>query len=308
MRILAFAVLALAALACRSRDRSLSVSSFPDPPPPVLAPEVRADREAKLAAARAAVDRDPADLDARIWLGRREAYLGLYGKSIETFSAGLALAVSRGDLGFEARFLRHRGHRYITVRAFDSAIADLERAAALLPRVPDEIEPDGLPNARNVPTSTLHTNVTYHLGLALFLSGRFDAAADAYRACAAASANPDMLCAATHWLYMTLRRLGRAAEAARALDPIRADMDVIENRAYLGLCLAYRGEIAPESLLDEARRGGGIDFATAGFGVGHLRLVSGDRDGARSLFSEIVAAAEPAAFGFIAAEAELARD
>ncbi len=273
-----------------------------------LPEETRRDRAEKLAAALAEVERAPEDLGARVWLGRRTAYVGRYRDAIRIFGEGLALAETKGDLPATVRFLRHRGHRYVTVRDFDSAIADLERARALLDRVPEEVEPDGIPNARNVPTSTLHGNVWYHLGLARFLTGRFEEAANAYRASLATARNPDMLCAASHWLYASLRRLGRDAEAARLLEPIRADLDVVENHAYHRLLLAYRGgSAAMEALLAESRGAGGVDFATAGFGAGHWRLVEGDEPGAHAIFEEIVARREWAAFGSIAAEAEIAR-
>ena len=61
---------------------------------------------------------------------------------------------------------RHRGHRYVSIREFDRAIADLEYAATLIEGTEDEIEPDGMPNAMNIPVSSLHSNIWYHLGLA----------------------------------------------------------------------------------------------------------------------------------------------
>ena len=39
---------------------------------------------------------------------------------------------------------------------------------------PDEVEPDGAPNARGIPRSTLQSNIWYHLGLAQYLAGDFD--------------------------------------------------------------------------------------------------------------------------------------
>jgi hypothetical protein len=39
---------------------------------------------------------------------------------------------TRGRLGRDPRFLRHRGHRFITLRRFADAEADLERAARLI--------------------------------------------------------------------------------------------------------------------------------------------------------------------------------
>jgi len=143
--------------------------------PPALSQEVSHAREQDLYEAQLAYDHDLHDETAIIWLGRRQAYLGEYRAAIDTFSNGLAI------LPESVRLLRHRGHRYITLREFDKAIADLSRALELIDAgaIPDEIEPDGQPNARNIPTSTLHTNIFYHLGLAHYLRGEWEAAASA---------------------------------------------------------------------------------------------------------------------------------
>ena len=77
------------------------------------------------------------------------------------------------------------------------------------------VEEDGLPNARNIPVSTLHTNIWYHLALAYYLRNDLANAERGWRQCLDASDNDDMVVAATHWLYMSLRRAGRADDAAR---------------------------------------------------------------------------------------------
>lgn len=256
--------------------------------------------EANLAAARSAYEKAPDSADAIIWLGRRTAYLGRYREAIEIFSRGVE---KHPD---DARMYRHRGHRYITVREFDRAIADLSRAAGLVAGRPDEVEPDGQPNARNIPTSTLNSNILYHLGVAHYLAGDFAKAADAYRQCLAFSKNADMLSATTHWQYMTLRRLDRAAEAAALLAPITPSMDIIENGSYHKLLMMYKGAAAPESLLGASP---GLDAVTIGYGVANWRLYNGRRDDAAALLREIVEkhAGQWAAFGYIAAEADLAR-
>ena len=269
--------------------------------PPEPSPEFRAQQEARLAEARAALDANPGDPDARIWVGRRMAYLGRYRESIAIYTEGIARHPE------DARMLRHRGHRFITVRQLERAVEDLARAAALREGLPDEIEPDGLPNARNVPTSTLHSNIYYHLGLAHFLSGDFAAAERAYRACLRFSGNPDMLSATTYWLYLTRRRRGDATGAATLLEPIHAGMDIIENHAYHRLLLMYRGEIEPATLLADARSAGGVELATLGYGVGSHHLHRGDRERAIEIFREVLDGGTWAAFGHIAAEAELAR-
>jgi tetratricopeptide (TPR) repeat protein len=265
----------------------------------VLPPEIRTDREAKLAEARAAVERSPGDPDALLWLGRRLGYLGRYREAIATFSRGVRMHPE------DARFYRHQGHRHITVRELDLAIADLEKAATLVEGQPDEIEPDGLPNARNVPTGTLQSNVWYHLGLARYLQGDFEGALAAYRECLKVSGNPDMLAATSHWLYMTLRRLGREEEALRVLDPINAEMDIIENQAYHRLLLLYKGELSEEDLRSGVS--GDLDPPTIGYGLGNWHLYNGREEEAVRIFREVLAGGNWAAFGFIAAEAEMKR-
>jgi tetratricopeptide (TPR) repeat protein len=267
---------------------------------PVLTEETRRRYEEALAEARQRSYADPGDADATIWLGRRTAYLARYREAIEIYTRGIERH-SR-----DARFYRHRGHRYITIRDFDRAIADLERAAGLIAGRDDEVEPDGLPNARNTPTSTLQSNIWYHLGLAYYLKGDLELALRAYRACMDVSKNPDMLVATSHWLYMTLRRLGRDAEAARVLEPIRADLDVIENGAYHRLLLMYKGELPVDSLLS-ASSSAALDDVTTAYGVGNWYLYNGDAARAEEIFRRIVATGNWAAFGAIAAEAELAR-
>ena len=256
--------------------------------------------EEALAEARQRSYADPGDADALIWLGRRTAYLGRFRDAIELYTRGIQRHPR------DPRFYRHRGHRYITIRDFDRAIADLDRAASLVGGHPDEIEPDGIPNARNTPTSTLQSNIWYHLGLAHYLKGDFERALRAYRSCLDVSKNPDMLVGTSHWLYMTLRRLGRDAEAARVLDPIRPDLDVIENRAYHRLLLMYKGDLPVDSLLSTSSTAA-LDDVTTAYGVGNWFLYHGDAARAKGIFERIVASGNWPAFGAIAAEAELAR-
>ena len=266
---------------------------------PVLPPEKLQELEAKLAEARADYEAHPDDPERVIWLGRRLGYLGRYRDAIDVYSRGLRTWPQY------AKLYRHRGHRYITVRQFQDAISDLERAARLIEGVPDEIEPDGMPNEYGIPTSTSHSNIWYHLGLAHYLRGDLEAARRAYDQCMRFSTNDDMLCATSHWLYMTYRRLGRRKEAERLLEPIRADMRILENRAYHALLLMYKGEKTPEALLEVA--GGDLDVATLGYGVGNWYSYHGQREKAVQVFERVVQEAPWAAFGSIASEAELRR-
>ena len=94
----------------------------------------------QLDAARAEYEASPDDADNIIWYGRRRAYTGDYRGAIETFSEGIE------KFPDDARMYRHRGHRYISIREFDRAIADLEKAAELIEGTENEVEPDGAPN------------------------------------------------------------------------------------------------------------------------------------------------------------------
>jgi tetratricopeptide (TPR) repeat protein len=264
--------------------------------------ETKVRLEADLARAKADYDRDPASADAAIWLGRRLAYLGRYRDAIDAFTQGIAKHPN------EARLYRHRGHRYITIRKFDRAISDLRRASQLVAGKPDEVEPDGAPNKAGIPRSTLQSNIWYHLGLAQYLSGDFAGALASYREGMKVSrVNDDMLVATSDWLYMTLRRLKRDVDARQVLDPIREQMDVLENGAYRARLLMYKGLRTPESVLN-LNTADDVQIATQGYGVGNWYLVNGDRVKAKEVFDRVLAGTAWTAFGFIAAEADVKRD
>ena len=282
-----------------ARPEATSLLGKPLFPAPIGA-EARKTLEENLKNAEVVYGRNPDDPDATIWLGRRLAYLGRYRDAIEHFSDGVE---KHPD---DARMYRHRGHRYITVRELPKAIEDFTKAASLVSGKPDQIEPDGQPNARNVPTSTLNSNVYYHLGLAHYLSGNFDKAADAYRRCLEFSKNPDMLTATTYWYHLTLSRLGRTAEASALLAPITADMDVIENGSYYRLLRLYKGDVTLDSFNATAA---GLDAVTTKYGLARWHIANGRDDQGLALLREIVDGSPQQwpAFGYIAAEADLAR-
>lgn len=228
-----------------------------------------ADAEKKLAA-------DPKNVDLLIALGRAQVKVLRFKAAIETFTRAIAIAPDN------ARLYRLRGHRYISSRQFDRAVVDLERAAKL---------------------SDKEFDIWYHLGLAYYLKRDYSRAADAYTRARDCGTKDDNVIAASNWLYASYRRLKKTAEAARALERIRPDMNVVEDKMYFALLLFYKGlkqeaEIFHPQLND-------LETATIGYGVGNWHHYGGRPARAREIFQKIVAGKEWSAFGFIAAENEL---
>ncbi len=250
---------------------------------------------------RAVVDYriDPENPEYIIWLGRRTAYLGSYREALNIFTEGVFKHPE------DPRMYRHRGHRYITLRQFELAIQDFESAENLMRNIPDQIEPDGLPNEAGIPTSTLKSNVWYHKGLAWYLKGEFDRAADAYRNALELELTDDMRIATLYWYYMTLRRAGKDEEAGRLIADVNPDIELLENDAYLSLILVFKGLFEPEHLMET--EDGALTNATLGYGLGNWHYINGRQERAIEIWRSIYDAGHWAAFGFIAAEAELAR-
>ncbi|HEX9166115.1 MAG TPA: hypothetical protein VF862_09400 [Gemmatimonadales bacterium] len=268
---------------------------------PELSPAARTRLTAQLDSAERAWQRNPESADAIIWVGRRTAYLGRYREAIGVFSLGIA---QHPD---DARFYRHRGHRYITIRRLDRAIEDLSYAATLTRGKKDEVEPDGQPNARNIPVSTLQSNIWYHLALAYYLKGDFRNAAAAWRRDVEVSTNADMQVASRYWLYMTLRRMGQPKAAAEVLRPVTRQMEIIENGSYHRLLLLFKGTIPADSLFAGGDADPALQDATVRYGLGNWHWINGRKDEALQIWRDVVKTGPWASFGYIAAEAELAR-
>ena len=266
---------------------------------PLFAAEASEGALQKLAAARADYEADPDNADNIIWLGRRIAYTEDYRGAIEVFSEGIKKHPN------DARMYRHRGHRYISIREFDRAIVDLEKASELIAGTENETEPDGLPNALGIPISSLHGNTWYHLGLAYFLVHDWENALRAYENGFNAARNADNKVSTTHWRYTILRRMGRDADAKKVLEAITADMDVIENISYHRLCLFYKGEISLEAMMKDI-----VDSpsgASAAFGVASWHFSNGELDIATEQFKALTSTKSWSSFGFIAAEVDLSK-
>jgi tetratricopeptide (TPR) repeat protein len=240
-------------------------------------------------------------LDHTIWYGRRLAYANQLDDAIRIYSEGIS------QFPHAYQLYRHRGHRLISQRHFAAAIADFSSAAELAADQPVEIEPDGIPNALNMPLSNGHFNIWYHLGLAYYLSGAFEPAVQAYQRCLDYCYNDDCLTATIDWYYIALRRLGMFEQAGQLLDRLPESITLIENDGYYQRLLMYQGKLEPHALLDADQAGDELTLVTQGYGLGNWHLTQGDTDQAIQIYRRLLATQSVTAFGYIAAEADLLR-
>ena len=254
--------------------------------------------EDKLKQAISDYKKDPS-VDNLIWLGRRQAYLGSYETAVALYSDGIKKYPK------DARFYRHRGHRYISMRCFDLAIKDLKKAAGLTRYQDNQVEPDGLPNALGIPTSTLQGNIYYHLGLTYYLQKKYHKARYAYEKCLKLAENSDSYVAAANWLYVIYRHLGQDKKAVKLLKTIKDDMDLIENHSYHTILKLYQGSIDPILLEKEINDGESLNNTTLAFGLGNYYSIIGNEAKAQILFEMITKGNQWSAFGYIAAESRL---
>ncbi len=246
---------------------------------------------------------DSTDLDNILWYGRRLAYLHRYKEAINVFSKGIHLLPNAPEL------YRHRGHRFITLRRLDDAIADLQYGIDLAQKREIEIEPDGIPNKLEIPLSNLHFNLYYHLGLAFYLKGDYPKAIETFSACQQYAINPDLKVAVTDWLYLSYSRAGDISSAKKLLDDIHPDMEIIENDGYLSRLLLYKGEkVLPSATESSAPSSTDpLIFATEQYGISCWLDLNGQKNEAASVRRHILSSDFWPAFGYIAAEADSAR-
>jgi len=227
--------------------------------------------------AQAALAADPRSVARIIDLGVAQSGARQFREAIATFTRGLDIEPDN------ALLLRWRGHRYLSVREFDRALADLTRGSGL--------------------DSTIY-GIWYHLGIVQYVRGEFPAAAASFARAQPIAPDAGELAGSTDWLWMSLSRAGRGADAKAMLDR-RPDSKPVTN-AYTRRLQLYRGEIGPEAVLTPADTDE-VQVATLAYGLGNWYLVRGDKAQARVWFERSVQSGGWPGFGFILSEVELRR-
>jgi len=226
--------------------------------------------------ARAALEANPSNVARIIDLGVAQSGARQFREAIATFTRGLEIEPNN------ALLLRWRGHRYLSVRDFDAAFADLTRGGKI----------DG----------TIY-GIWYHLGVVQFLRGDFADAAASFAKAQPIAPDAGELAGSTDWLWMSLSRAGRGADAKAMLD--RRPEKPVDN-AYTRRLKLYRGEIGPEAVITAADTDE-VQVATLSYGLGNWYLVRGDKAAARKSFERSIQSGGWPGFGFIVSEVELRR-
>lgn len=230
-----------------------------------------------IARAESALASDARNIELIIQLGVAQSGARQFREAIETFTRGLTIAPNNPLL------LRWRGHRYLSVREFDRAMDDLTRGSRL--------------------DSTSY-GIWYHLGIVRYSGGDFAGAVEAFTRAQPRAPDAGELAGSTDWLWMSLMRAGRAAEA-QAMLARRPDSLAVTN-AYARRLKLYRGEIGPEDVMTPADTAD-VQVATLSYGVGNWYLLRGDTSRARAWFERSIRSGGWPAFGFIMSEVELRR-
>ena len=229
--------------------------------------------------AESALAQDPRNVDRIIQLGLAQAAIRQYREAIQTFSRGIQVAPDNPIL------YRWRGHRFISIRNFDRAIADLVNG-----------------NSRD----TANDSIWYHLGVAHYLRGEFDSAAVAFGHAKPKAPDPNERLGSYDWLWMSLMRAGRTADAAASIADLTNEELLRSGIPYAERLRLYRGFTDPGHAMG-AGDTTDINIATVSYGIGNWYLLRGDTTTARDWFRRSVASGGWPAFGFIASEVELRR-
>lgn len=226
------------------------------------------------AALRIAPDRE----DSHIWYGRRLDYAGRICDAVDAFSAGIE------QFPNSYKLYRFRARDLTRARKFKEALADYEKALALMGDTPDSFEPDGMPNPIGLTISTYRGNILYYHAQTSFATGDYPAVVDGMAKSLAVMPDftrDDMHIGTAYWTYLAYRKMGQHDKARAAINEIEPGLKLIENFTYYQAVQIMQGRLDPAGFKDTRD-------STIKFAIAMERRFAGDERGAKALLTEIV--------------------
>jgi len=237
------------------------------------------ENEKALAGFERAISLDPKNAEYHLGRAKALARLARHAESVESCKTALQLKPD------DPKALRDLGHYQINLHRVTDAIPPLARAESL---------------------DKKDREIYYHLALAYYIQGDFAKAARHWQSCLSLAEKDDDKVSCSAWLYPSLVRAGRKAEAQKVLERIKPEMKPKENTAYFDRLMLLKGAAGEEDVAKTMDKDG-VSKPTVGYSVGLWHLLNGRRDRAREYFEKAATAEIKYAFGAVAAEAELAR-
>ena len=256
------------------------------------------DTDGKIAAADAELAKTPTKLEAMIKAGQARDALLQFGASIAIYTKAIQAFPT------DPRPYRWRGHRQMSLRRFDLAIVDLEKARSLAPS---------------------SFEASYYLGLAYYFSRRYGDAANELARCVNMAGKPDefakslpvgmvgcatlpqlpeFLVGLADWHYRSLRRAGRSGEGKELLTSIKDGLQLRSNDSNYRDLRYFQGKLSEKEVLDTT----GIAYTNAASAVALNHLLGGKAGQGCTLLRKLTREPNWSAFGVIAAEVEIARE
>jgi tetratricopeptide (TPR) repeat protein len=230
-------------------------------------------------------------------IGRQLVATARYKEAVANYSKGLS------KYHDSYKILRHRGHRYLTLRKLDSAVADLKKAETLIRSQGDVWDYD----ADGKQTDTYQHQIWYHLGVYYFLVRSYPEAVQAFEKSLATGHDSKEIVGTTDWLYNSYQRAGLKEKAEKLLETIAPDYNTDREQAYFRRIMLYKGVITPEELIDInlAPEKLSVQDITKLYGLANWYAFHGDKEKARGLYQKIVQSDSWPGFAYMAAEKDL---
>jgi tetratricopeptide (TPR) repeat protein len=238
------------------------------------------DNAKALASADHAIALAPGDQYAHLLRCRSLAGLRRHEEAVAACSESLRLKPN----GAEA--LRDRGHYYLNLGRIELGLADLQRAESM---TKDD------------------RGVYYHLGMAHYLRGDFAAAATAYEGCQRNSSDEGARTECQAWLYPSLVRAGREAQARDLLRGITSTSLPGHPGNYLDRLLLFSGARTEAQVAATMSAEGALSETTVGYTLGLWHLLQGRSERARPYFQRVLDTGYTTSWGYRAAASEMQR-